>query len=280
MLEFEGFCCLTDLPKHFKQNLEHQRSASHYVAVDRGVRIHPSIDGLNSNSVYTPVPQATRPQPQRLYQQAQFDQRQPTQPTQQQQQQQPPQQQAYTGQPTNAQTHLQAHILPTGQTVYVNAPPQQHRYATVQYHPHSQQHQVVQQVPSGIGPNGEQYISLVSIQGGAPVHGAPLGAYTYFDAGGQPGAPPAYTIVHPQPPGGSPTGATARNSPSVESFKRHLHSGGRSREKGGRGRRGGGGNGRRGGEQKNQANAVPSPLLETFKAKKKRDWTALDIKGT
>lgn len=111
--------------------------------------------------------------------------------------------------------------------------------------------------------------------------GAPGGGYAYFHGDGQSGGVPTYTIVNQQRPGGSPVAVnTPRNNGSHEP-QRQAHSGGRGKEKGGKGRRGGGNNnGRKGGEQKNPTSSVSSPLLETFKAKKNRDWTALDIKGT
>jgi hypothetical protein len=246
--------------------------------------------------VYAPVPQAARPQAQTIQQQAQYEHPQQHLQQQQQQQQQHHQTQGFGGQPPHIQSHVQTHILPNGQTVYLNAPPpQQYGYAQVQYHPQTQPHQQIIQLPSGIGPNGEQqYISVVQVQpqvqGGAPVPGTVPGApYAYYDGNGQPGGAPTYAILNPQqsqqpqgtpPPRGSPHRAGTGN---VD--QRQNQSGGRGKEKGGRGRRGGGNNSRRGGgggggEQKTQSNAaVSSPLLENFKAKKNRDWTALDIKG-
>lgn len=172
--------------------------------------------------------------------------------------------------------------------MYLNAPPPQYGYTTVQYHPHTQQHHIVH------GPNGEQYISVVPIQGApVPPGAAPGGTFAYFQADGQPGAPPTYTIVNSHLPGGSPGPPNRSGNVNTDS---HRHTPpGRGKEKGGRGRRGGGsgsGNGgggggannninnRRGTETKPQLNSSSSPLLETFKAKKNRDWTTLDIKGS
>jgi len=240
------------------------RPSPQYVAVDRGIG-RQGGDGRPLNSIYAPVPQTARPQPQTVHQQAQFEQQQPQQP-------------GFGVQPSHIQTHLQTHVLANGQTVYLNAPPPQYGYTTVQYHPHTQQHHIVH------GPNGEQYISVVPIQGGTPIPGSgPAGTFAYFHADGQPGVPPTYTIVNSHIPGGSPVTPIRNGNANAESHRATPPS--RGKEKGGRGRRGGGGasgganSNRRGVEPKSQSNSASSPLLETFKAKKNRDWTTLDIKG-
>lgn len=230
----------------------------------------PATDARSTNAIYAPLPQPARPQPQTVHQQAQFEQHQQQQPV-------------FGVQPSHIQTHVQSHILPNGQTVYLNAPPPQFGYTTVQYHPHTQQHHIVH------GPNGEQYISVVPIQGSAPVQGAGTGGtYAYFHSDGQPAGPPTYTIVNPHLPVANPS--TPNRNGTVTPDSNRQTPPGRGKEKGGRNRRGGGGGGGGGGgngasnnrrcaEPKSQSNSASSPLLENFKAKKNRDWTTLDIKG-
>ena len=205
--------------------------------------------------------------------------------------------------PVQAQ-HVQAQVLPNGQTIYVNAPPPQYGYATVQYHPNGQQTIIHQQVPGAMPPHGgeqQQYISVVPIQshGGAVQGMGPGGTYAYLQPDGQYGMPQTVTIVqNPQGPGGVPV-AVARvgNKTPAESPRRQQSNsqGGRGKEKfGGKGRRGGRGvdgsgsserqsqSSRRSGggnESKPQSSASGSPLLEEFKAKKNRDWKIFEIKG-
>jgi hypothetical protein len=253
--------------------------------------------------MYAPIPQQSRPQPLRP-QQAQFDMQQgynaPA-PVQAHHIQNQPRfnapAQVQTQHPVQTQ-HLQTQVLPSGQTVYVNAPPPQYGYATVQYHPHSQQHHIVhQQVPGGVGPHGgeQQYISVVPIQnagghvqGMGPVQGiGPGGTYAYWQPDGQHGVPQTLTIVNPHahgPGAGGVPVAVARvgNSQSEPPRNQQGNSqGGRGKEKGGKGRRGGQPQSRRGGgESKNQNSTSGSPLLDDFKSKKNRDWKIYEIKGT
>lgn len=252
---------------------ERSRPTPQYVAVDRGSR-PPQGESRAQGSIYAPVPQQSRPQP--LH----------PQPTQFEQ---PP---GYTAQSPQVQ-HVQTQILPSGHTVYVNAPPPPYGYATVQYHPHSQQHHIVHQtVPASIPPHGEQYISVVPIQSaGAPVQGVgPGGTFAYWQPDGQNG-PQTVTIVNAHGPGGVPVAVTRVGNPTAESPRQQQqqqpqqqqqqqssnHSG-RGKEKGGKSRRGGSTPSRRG-DTKHQANAICSPLLEEFKSKKNRDWTIFEIKG-
>ena len=276
---------LTTLFLQFPQN--RTRPSPQYIAVDRGSR--PQGDNRVQGSIYAPVAQQSRPQPLHpqqspLQQQSGFS----TQPHIQAQLQ--PQMQSHVQSQVHPQVqpHVQTQVLPSGHTVYVNAP-SPYGYATVQYHPHSQQqhHIVHQTVPSVIqGPNGEQYISVVPIQGaGGQVQSVgPGGTYASWQADGQPGAPQTLTILNAPGPGGVPvTVARVGNATgNVESPPRpqaNASHGGRNKEKG-KGRRGGGNPGRRGGgDTKHQTNSVCSPLLEEFKAKKNRDWTVHDIKG-
>ena len=191
----------------------------------------------------------------------------------------------------NGQTSqtVQAQILPSGHMVYVNAPPPQHQYATVQYHPHTQQHHIVHQtVPGGAHPN-EQFISVVPIQaGGTQVQGvAPGGTYAYWQPDGQPvnnGIGQTLTIVNAHGPGGVPIAVARVGNAGIESQPQQTGAshggGGRGKEKTGKGRRGGATNARRGAaESKHQPHAASSPLLEEFRVKKNRDWTIVEIKG-
>lgn len=236
-----------------------ERTSPQYVAVDRRPTI--SADNHPASSLYAPMAQPTRPRPQTVHQQAQID-----------------QQHRYTGQPQQLQQHLQAHILPTGQTVYVNATPAQYGYTSVQYHPQSQQPQLLHQVPNGVSPHGKQFISVVPIQaGGAPVHSlGSSGTYAYFQHDGLHVGPQTYTILNAQGPGGVPFGVARVGGNGKVDAPRQHHSSTRSKEKNGKRR---GGSGKRGGESKQQPNATCSPLLEELKNKKNRDWTVLNIKG-
>jgi len=234
----------------------------------------PSGRGVGpSNSIYAHhTVQPTRPQPQTIQQQSQFE----------QQQQQQHQQHGF-GAPSSHIQYVQTHVLPNGQTVYVNTPPPQQQYggqASIRYQappPPPQQHQIFQQVPAGIGPNGEQYISVVPIQVGTPMPGAgPSGTFAYYQTDSQPNNGPTYIVNG----GGRPTAGSPnnRNGGSRMEPQRHAQPQGRGgREKSGRGKRGGGN--RRGGDPKSPGNSSSSPLLDTFKAKKNRDWTLIDIKG-
>ena len=208
-----------------------------------------------------------------------------------------PSQAQYVAQPGyGPQTqHLQTQILPSGHTVYVNAPPHPYGYATVQYHPHAQQHHIVHQtVPAGLHPNEhQQYISVVPISGTqAQVQSVgPGGTYAYWQPDGHtPGAGlgQTLTIVNAHGPGGVPL-AVARvgngglESPQAQPGTPHAGRGGKEKGAGGRKARGTGVGAQargRGGESKHQGgHSTSSPLLEDFKTKKIRDWAIYDIKG-
>ena len=193
-----------------------------------------------------------------------------------------------TGFNTQTSQQVQTQILPSGHTVYVNAPPPQYQYATVQYHPHTQQHHIVHQtLPGGVHPN-EQYISVVPIQaGGTQVQGvAPGGTYAYWQPDGQSvnnGMGQTLTIVNAHGPGGVPIAVARVGNAGIDSQPQQpgsQHGGGRGKEKLGKGRRGGATNARRGAaESKHQPHSTSSPLLEEFRVKKNRDWTIVEIKG-
>jgi Pumilio-family RNA binding repeat len=206
---------------------------------------------------------------------------------------------AHPSQPIQSQIHTQ--VLPSGHTVYVNAPsPQQYQgYATIQYHPNSQQHHIIHQTASNGMPGqpSEQYISVVPIPGGGHIQGVgPGGTYTYWQPpDGQPGGPRTVTIIPPGA-GGVPVAVShiANSTSGTPTSQKHRHHnqhrnqshGGRVKDKGGRGRKNGGSTpGRKGGaaEAKSQSTNVQShtaSLLDDFKSKKNnRDWSVLDIKG-
>ena len=227
----------------------------------------------------------------------------------------------YRTQPQQIQTHIQTQVLPSGQTVYVNTapPPNQYSYATIQYHPHpqQQQHAAHQTIPGAAPPPGEQYMSVVPIQGGGPSPGhvqsiGPGGSYTYWQPpNGQHQGGPQHTHIIPptaagmvmmnnvpQRMGESKSGA-AEPQQQRQKQRQATTPGGRGKEKNGKGRRNGGatparrgggggggignGNGNNNGEIKSQTIVNPNPnasLLEDYKAKKNnRDWTVNDVKG-
>ena len=197
--------------------------------------------------------------------------------------------------------HVQTQVLPSGHTVYLNAatpPPSQYSYATIQYHPHPQQHHIVHQtVSNGLPPPppNQQYISVVPVQGGGgpPSHVQnvdPGGSYTYWQPpGGHQGGPHTVTIVRP--------GAVPMKAPEMQHQQQHKHKqrqattpshGSRGKEKNGKSRRNGsrtnGASSAGVGETKPPAttnhNNSTTTLLEDYKAKKNnRDWTVSDVKG-
>lgn len=247
--------------------------------------------------VYAPV--AAHPQPNRP---------QPFNPQQSPQQQQQPRQHGfeqpngYYGGPQAmpTQQHVQAQVLPSGHTVYVNAPSPQHYggYATIQYHPQSQQHHIVHQtLPPGVMPrasNEQQYISVVPIQGaGGHIQGVgPGGTYTYWQPpDGQPGGPQTMAII-PNGAGGVPVAVSHIGKPmsgpmgTPKSRQHHQQrippNGGRGKEKNGKGRHSNGKNqGRKSEGKTTTANGhSPGTLLDDFKNKKNnREWSVYDIKG-
>jgi len=214
----------------------------------------------------------------------QLQQMQPGQFQQQQQvhaQGQRPQQQIYYQGPQQLQQHvettqpgrLQAQVLPSGQTVYVNAPvgaaaSQQQQYV-VQYAQQQQQPQIIHQSIQGARDGQQQYVSVVPTQGGTPqiMYWPPDSTQTLAPV----------TIVGAPGPGSQPTpmsrignmGTMETTSPSGQY--------GRTREKsgGGRGRRTGTRRGGGGADGK----SVSSPLLEDFRSTKNRDWTMHQIEG-
>lgn len=244
-------------------------------------------DGVQG-SVYAPVayhPRPTRPQPLNPGQHPPFE-----------------SQDGRYGSPSPSQqmpAHVQTQVLPSGHTVYLNAatpPLSQYSYATIQYHPHPQQHHIVHQtMPNGVPPPNQQYISVVPVQGGGGPPGHvqnvdPGGSYTYWQPpGGQQGGPHTVTIVRP--------GAVPMKAPEMQHQQQHKHKqrqattpshGSRGKEKNGKSRRNGsrtnGGSSAGVGETKPPATTHHSnsntTLLEDYKAKKNnRDWTVSDVKG-
>ncbi len=184
------------------------------------------------------------------------------------------------------QNLVQAQVVPSGHTIYVNAPQNAppYGYATVQFHPHSQHANIVhlpqhQQVSASSHP--QEYISVVPVQGGPPGT-----SYAYWNPelqGG--GAVPGQQTVAIMP-GGAPIkvarmgGAVVDPSPHVGG-RGHPGTARISPEKGSKNRRGGGSSSlrRAANEPKHGAHPATSPLLEEFRASKNRDWTILDIEG-
>lgn len=238
-----------------QSHVQDLQSQMHQFAHEDRAGMRQSHDVRSKTSVYAQKPPAVRPQPQLLPQQLAYDQHQ--------------QPQVY-GVQSQVQ-YLQTHILPTGQTVYVNVPAPQYGHPPVQYQ------QILQQIPAGLGPNGEQFISVLPMQQGAP---GPAGNFAYFAPDGQSAVGPTY-IINPQlqrqiqqPQDNARRTGSPNRGPGTMESQRQPQSGGRTnRDKGGRGKRG---NNRR--EPKSPASQA-SPILETFKAKKNRNWTLLDIKG-
>ena len=253
-------------------------------------------------SLYAPVtyhPRPTRPQPQSNGQHQPFDSSGGRYGSSPQQQQMP--------------AHVQTQVLPSGHTIYVNAaspPPPQYSYATIQYHPHPQQHHIMHQtVPGGAPPPpNQQYISIVPVQqgGGPPGHVQSAnprgGSYTYWQPpNGHQNGPHTVTIVRP---GEVPMkvnekmgcGANSKSG-TTESQQQHKQKqrpgasshGGRGKDKNGKGRRNSGrNNGSNGGSGGVDTKPIPAAnqncsnnsLLEDYKTKKNnRDWTAFDVKG-
>lgn len=224
--------------------------------------------------VYEQQPMHARPPPQ---QQAVYDQH---------------QQHVYYSGPQRVegvQNIVQTQVVPSGHTIYVNAPQnasQYGGYTTVQYHPHSQHGNVVHlQPPHQQGPGGahqQEYISVVPIQGGPPGT-----TYAYWQpemqGGGGVAGPQTVQILQ----GGGPIKVTRMANPVVTDPS--PHGGGRghpsnsriSPDKGSKNRRGGGSSSlrRAANEPKHAAHPTTSPLLEEFRASKNRDWTILDIDG-
>ena len=130
----------------------------------------------------------------------------------------------------------------------------------------------------GMAPHGDQYISVVPIQGGGggPIQAvSPGGAYAFWQPDGQQGAQ-TLTIVNAHGPQGVPITVTQVGKTNNESPRQHQGGpshGGRVKEKGGKSRRGSGRT------KTHQSTQIHSSLLEEFKSKKHRDWTIYQIKG-
>jgi pumilio RNA-binding family len=241
---------------------------------------------------------------------------------QQQQHQQPlleTRQQAYYGgqqQRLEIQqpTRLQAQVLPSGQTVYVNVPnahtptpppppqqasygyqttpppaPQQPSYGYQTTSPpasqqpsygyqtlqyHPQQPQVIQPPLPRTSYREEQ--QYVSV---VPVQGGGGSQVAYWQTEVSPpghSLGPAATIVNPS--GGQSGMSTGGTSHGMEAQRPNQQYGGRARGegKGGRGRKGGGA---RRGDSKTAAHPASSHILEEFRLTKNRDWTMRQIEG-
>jgi hypothetical protein len=167
--------------------------------------------------------------------------------------------------------YVQTHLLPTGQTIYVNVPsPQQYGHPPIHYQ------QVLQQVPTGLGPNGEQFISVMPMGQAGPTS---TPNYSYLAPDGQSLVGPTYVITAQQQQQQQQqekmrsTASPNRGHGTIDS-QRHTQTGGRgTKEKAGRGKRS---------TLRREPKSPPivvSPLLETFKAKKNRNWTLFDITG-
>ena len=169
--------------------------------------------------------------------------------------------------------NLQPHVLPNGQTVYVNTGSTQQQqphnfggYTTVQYQaPHQPSPMVHQQMA---GEQQGQYVSVVSLQGGGQ-------QVTYWQPNGLAQQQTVRQSGMVSAHGGVPVVLGNMGGPTAIDSK----FGGLSRDgKGGRGnattRRG---NTPRGRGEKNAS--MTSPLLEEFRSTKTRDWTIHRIEG-
>lgn len=202
-------------------------------------------------------------------------------------QQEPQRQIYYGGQPQQVDVQPQQVLTQNGQTVYLNAgPASPYGYATVQYHPHQQQPQIIRQSVPGRGHPHEQYVSVVPINGGPAQLASIAGSsqtYAYWQPDGGGLAVPQVTIMNAGGPGGGPIAVARIGNPNMDSPHSNTNGyreNGRGKEKGGRkGRRDGGTPSRRGGEAKHSPHSTSSPLLEEFRATKSRDWTIRDIEG-
>lgn len=160
--------------------------------------------------------------------------------------------------------------IQTGQTVYVSAPGTQpgYGYTTIQYQPAGgpQAHLVHQSIPNGFNSRGDQFVSIVPIQG----NGHQL-AYWQSDQGQSLGSTVTFVNAH------SSVGAPMVTS-RLDGNNQHYGGGRHGRnDKGGRGRRGQ--QVRRGDSSKTCSHSYSSPLLEEFRSSKSRDWTLRRIEG-
>ena len=174
---------------------------------------------------------------------------------------------------------LQAQVMSSGQTVFVNtSPPQQqgYGYTTLQY-PHSQQQsQVIHQQPlsrNGSRGDEQQYLSVLPMQSGGGGVGQQM-AYWQAD-GSSPGQGIGQTVTLMNAAPGGMSGGRGHGMDS------RPQSGGAGRTRGetkanGRGRKGSGG---RRGDAKNAVSSPSSHVLEEFRLTKNRDWTVRQIEG-
>ncbi|GAX16974.1 hypothetical protein FisN_5Hh353 [Fistulifera solaris] len=163
--------------------------------------------------------------------------------------------------------------LQTAQTVYVGAPGTQppYGYTTIQYQSSSgpQTHIAQQPVSNAFSGRGDQYVSIVPLQG----NGHQL---AYWQ--GDPGQPLGHALAFVNAPG-SVAAPIALSRIDGMHQNNHNYGGGRQGrgDKGGRGRRGQ--QARRGDSSKSGGHSYSSPILEEFRSSKSRDWTLRRIEG-
>ena len=202
------------------------------------------------------------------------------QPLQPQQQHQQSQQIFYGGQQGNMQSlsqqqpniqNLQAHVLPNGQTVYVNAASTQQQnfggYTSVPYQsPHQPTQMVHQQLP---GEQRGQYVSVMAMQGGGQ-------QVTYWQPNGlSQQQQPSHHSGMLTGPGGIPVVLNSMGGPTaIDSQFGGLRRDGKGGRNSVTNRRS---NNPRGRGEKNEP--MTSPLLEEFRSTKTRDWTIRRIEG-
>lgn len=161
--------------------------------------------------------------------------------------------------------------MQTAQAVYVGAPGAQppYGYTAIQYQPAGgPQPQIVHQsISNGFSGCGDQYLSIVPIQG----NGHQL-AYWQGDHGQSLGP----TVAFVNAPVAAPM--TMSRLDGIHQ-NNHTYGGGRQGrgDKGGRGRRGQ--QPRRGDSSKIANHSYSSPILEEFRSSKSRDWTLRRIEG-
>lgn len=126
-----------------------------------------------------------------------------------------------------------------------------------------------------MAPQGEQYISVVPIQNSAGgIQGPNNGAYAYVQPDGQSGGHQAYAIINPSAT--NPVPAMGNRSGNRDAPEKPRSNKTKDKNKSRRSERHAG----KKSDSKHQQGSSHSTLLEDFKAKKNRNWTALDIKGT
>eukprot|EP00543_Licmophora_paradoxa_P007645 CAMPEP_0202456796 /NCGR_PEP_ID=MMETSP1360-20130828/13967_1 /ASSEMBLY_ACC=CAM_ASM_000848 /TAXON_ID=515479 /ORGANISM="Licmophora paradoxa, Strain CCMP2313" /LENGTH=969 /DNA_ID=CAMNT_0049076711 /DNA_START=77 /DNA_END=2986 /DNA_ORIENTATION=+ len=172
--------------------------------------------------------------------------------------------------PRQVESSQQMHILPTGQTVYVNTPP--YGYATVQYHTGAppSQGQMVSSHHSH-----PEFVSVLPVQ--------PNGQVAYWQHPEMQNV--AQTVImnpHAGPAVGIPRIGAPNMDPRPTSNKvRGADAASRSpKSRNNSSKRNSGTSANRREESRNKAaSATSSPLLEEFRATKNRDWTMEDIEG-